>query len=247
MGIVLTEDVWKTWTPASAQSERFRLRLETWKFNWIQLSSLSRMDSGRVSSSFSDNHYLTLINQWRCFLLFHSGTQYVFYLIGTVLSCLMGSTAYGWVRRDTSHVVLIVTVAICLPLAIGLFIAARKLVPASQVDDYELRIRLCTTVHISNTLRITVVFVRNSYFGSQWIEYEYGMSDHVLIHIMDVHVGQSCLYVRDKCLIALLSIVDTTICLPLAIGLSSTAETLIPAPQVDDYESIVHEGERSYS
>ena len=33
----------------------------------------------------------------------------------------------------------------------------------TQDDDYELRIRLCTTGHIPNTLRITVVFLRDAW------------------------------------------------------------------------------------
>ena len=37
--------------------------------------------------------------------------------------------------------------------------------PASQDDDYELRIQSCTTVHIPNTLRITVVFLRNTWLS----------------------------------------------------------------------------------
>ena len=35
----------------------------------------------------------------------------------------------------------------------------------TQVADYELCIRSCTTVHIPNTLRITVVFLRNTWLS----------------------------------------------------------------------------------
>ena len=37
----------------------------------------------------------------------------------------------------------------------------------AQVDDYELRIRLCTTVHTPNMLRITIVILRTVYGRSR--------------------------------------------------------------------------------